>query len=132
MRLAATAAEALSRLVMFPGARYSDPEFSWRYEVSPAGMGFLPGRALGPQYEGDLFLGASRDITFGADGYLIRFNLTGNGRKIGVDDPRLEDRVADNLTKHEGTESESLLFGTASGWGPTCRRARTATCTWSR
>jgi hypothetical protein len=28
-----------------------------------------------------------------------------------VDDPRLDDRVADNLAKHEGTESESLLIG---------------------
>ena len=28
-----------------------------------------------------------------------------------MDDPRLEDRVADNLAKHEITESESLLFG---------------------
>jgi hypothetical protein len=28
-----------------------------------------------------------------------------------VDDPRLEDRVADNLTFHDMTESESLLIG---------------------
>jgi hypothetical protein len=37
--------------------------------------------------------------------------LTGNRLKIGVDDPRLQDRVADNLAKHEITESESLLIG---------------------
>lgn len=123
-RLAPTVQEALSRLVMFPGAHFSDPEFSWKFEVAPAGMGFMRGRALGPQYEGDLFLGASRDSTagpanntFGADGYLVRFNLTGNRRKIAVDDPRLEDRVADNLTKHEVTESESLLFGRGFGVG---------------
>ena len=30
---------------------------------------------------------------------------------LGVEDPRLEDRVADNLGKHELTESESLLVG---------------------
>jgi hypothetical protein len=30
---------------------------------------------------------------------------------IAVDDPRLEDRVADNEAKHEITESESLLIG---------------------
>ncbi len=41
----------------------------------------------------------------------MRFNLTGNRRKIGVDDPRLEDRVADNATFHNGTESESLIVG---------------------
>ena len=44
-------------------------------------------------------------------GYLFHFNLTGNRRRIAVDDPRLQDRVADNLAKHELTESESLLFG---------------------
>ena len=44
-------------------------------------------------------------------GPLFRFNLTGNRQKIGTDDPRLEDLVADNLDFHEMTESESLLFG---------------------
>lgn len=54
-------------------------------------------------------MGASR--TFLEGGYLFHFNLTGNRRKIGVDDPRLEDRVADNHHKFDITESESLLFG---------------------
>jgi len=34
-----------------------------------------------------------------------------------VDDPRLEDRVADNNAKNDITESESLLFGTDFGVG---------------
>jgi aldose sugar dehydrogenase len=101
--------EALSRLFMIPGAHYSDPEFSWKWEVAPAGIGFVNGRGLGPQFEGDLFVGAATPILEG--GYLFHFNLTGNRRAIGVDDPRLEDRVADNLAKHEITESESLLIG---------------------
>jgi hypothetical protein len=46
-----------------------------------------------------------------AGGYLFHFNLTGNRDKIAVDDPRLEDRVADNIAKHDITESESLLIG---------------------
>lgn len=33
------------------------------------------------------------------------------GRKIAVEDPRLDDRVADDLTFHDMTESESLLVG---------------------
>jgi aldose sugar dehydrogenase len=107
--IADTPAEARSRLFMLPGARYSDPEFSWKWEVAPGGIGFLNSRALGPQFEGDLFAGAATPLLEG--GYLFRFNLTGNRRKIGVDDPRLEDRVADNLAKHEITESESLLIG---------------------
>jgi aldose sugar dehydrogenase len=119
--LAPTVEEAQFRLVMFPGAHYSDPEFSWKFEVAPAGMAFMRGRSLGREYEGNLFLGASRDAapanTFNANGYLLRFKLTDNRRRIDVDDPRLEDRVADNVTKHEGTESESLVFGTGFGVG---------------
>ena len=107
--IADTPAEALSRLFMLPGARYSDPEFSWKFEVAPGGIGFVNGRALGPQFEGDLFMGGARDLLAG--GHLFHFNLTGNRRKIGVDDPRLADRVADNLDKWEITESESLLIG---------------------
>ena len=48
---------------------------------------------------------------------MFRFNLTGNRRKIAVDDPRLQDRVADNVAKFDITESESLLFGTNFGIG---------------
>jgi aldose sugar dehydrogenase len=113
--LADTPQEALSRLFMLPGAHYSDPEFSWRYAVAPGGIGFLNGRALGPQYDGDLFVGAARTTLEG--GYLFHFNLTGNRQKIGVDDPRLEDRVADNTAKFDITESESLLFGRNFGVG---------------
>jgi glucose/arabinose dehydrogenase len=107
--IADTPGEALSRLFELPGSRYSDPEFSWKFAVPPAGIGFLAGRALGPQYAGDLFAGAATTQTVG--GYLFRFDLTGNRRKIAVSDPRLEDRVADNTAKHDITESESLLFG---------------------
>jgi aldose sugar dehydrogenase len=102
-------AEGLSRLFRLPGSHYEDPEFSWKWEIAPGAIGFINGRALGPQYSGDLLMGAGTALLEG--GYLFRFNLTGNRRKIGVDDPRLEDRVADNLAKHEITESESLLFG---------------------
>lgn len=107
--------EALARLLELPGSHYSDPEFSWKWEMAPAGVGFLDSKALGPQYRNDLFVGAATPNLQG--GYLFRFDLTGNRRKIAVDDPRLEDRVADNTAKHEGTESESLLFGTDFGVG---------------
>jgi aldose sugar dehydrogenase len=107
--IADTPEEARSRLFMLPGAHYSDPELSWKWEIAPAGLGFLTSRALGPQYQGDLFMGAATPNLEG--GYLFRFNLTGNRRAIGVDDARLADHVADNLAKHEITESESLLAG---------------------
>jgi aldose sugar dehydrogenase len=107
--------EALSRLFMLPGSRYKDPEFSWKWEVAPGGIGFVLGRGLGPQFAGDLFMGAATPLLEG--GYLFHFNLTGNRQKIGVDDPRLRDRVADNQAKHEITESESLLIGRNFGVG---------------
>jgi glucose/arabinose dehydrogenase len=105
--------EALDRLFMLPGSRYSDPEFSWKFEVAPAALGFVDGRGLGPQFDGDLFLGGARDFLEG--GHLFHFNLTGNRQTVGVDDPRLEDRVADNLDKFDITESESLLIGREFG-----------------
>jgi glucose/arabinose dehydrogenase len=111
--IADTPGEALDRLFEIPGSHYSDPEFSWKFEVAPGGVGFLSSRALGPQYQNDLFMGAATPALEG--GYLFHFNLTGNRRNVAVDDPRLADRVADNLNKHEITESESLLFGTGFG-----------------
>src|SRR5690349_7438318 len=102
-------------MVMLPGAHYSDPEFSWKYAVAPAGIGFMKGRALGPQYDGDLFVCAARNTMAG--GYLFHLQLTGNRQKIGVDDPRLNDRVADNTAKFDITESESLLIGRDFGVG---------------
>ena len=113
--IADSAEEALSRLFMLPGAHFSGPEFSWKFEVAPGAIGFVSGTALGPQFSGDLFVAAARPFLEG--GHLFHFNLTGNRRAIGVDDPRLEDRVADNLHKWEITESESLLIGRNFGVG---------------
>jgi glucose/arabinose dehydrogenase len=96
-----------------PVSHYSDPEFSWKFEVAPAAVGFISNQALGRQYRGDLLVGGARTNLLG--GPLFRFNITGNRQMIGVDDPRLEDRVADNLAKFDITESESLLFGTGFG-----------------
>jgi hypothetical protein len=41
----------------------------------------------------------------------------GSRRKIVVDDPCLEDRVADNSAKNDITETETLLFGGGFGVG---------------
>jgi glucose/arabinose dehydrogenase len=115
VNIATTPAQALARLFLLRGAHYEDPALAWKFEIAPAGLGFIRGRALGPQYDGDLVMGASRETL--AQGYLFRFNLTGNRRAIGTDDPRLADRVADNLAKFDLTESESLLFGSDFGVG---------------
>jgi glucose/arabinose dehydrogenase len=112
--IANSAAAAQAAMFMLPGATYSDPEFSWKYGVAPAAIGFLSGGALGSQYDGNLFLGAGRtDLD---DGYLYRFVL--DAARNGIDttlNPLWVDLVADNLTKFDGTESELLRFGTGFG-----------------
>ncbi|HET8564816.1 MAG TPA: PQQ-dependent sugar dehydrogenase, partial [Candidatus Binatia bacterium] len=95
--IADTPEEALSRLFALPGSHYSDPRFSWKFEVAPAGIGFLNSSALGAEYQGNLFMGSAR--TFLENGYLFRFKLAPDRSDIVVDDPRLEDRVADNNNK---------------------------------
>jgi glucose/arabinose dehydrogenase len=107
--------QAVSQLFKLPGSRFSPPEMAWKFEVAPAGIGFLEGTALGPEYENDLFMGAAR--TFLEGGHVFHFDLTGNRKNVDVDDPRLHDRVADNRHKWEITESESLLFGRNFGIG---------------
>ncbi len=113
--IADTPAQALARLNLLPGAFFSEPELSWKYEVGPGGIGFLSSDDLGREYDDDLFMGGSRNLLEG--GHLFRFNLTRDRKAIDVDDPRLDDGVADNLTKWEITESESLLFGRNFGVG---------------
>lgn len=107
--IAATPQEALSRLFMLPGAQYVDPEFSWKYAVAPSPIGFIQGKALGSQFEGDLLVGASRTTLL--NGFLFRFRFNGDRQHFVFSDPRLADRVADNVDKFDQTESESLVIG---------------------
>jgi len=108
-QIADTPAAALARLYMLPGAHYNDPEFSWKYAIPASPLGFVRGRGLGPQFEGDMFVGAAR--TFLAGGFLFRFKLTPDRQHFAFTDSRLNDLVADNLDKFDITESESLLIG---------------------
>ncbi|HZN00764.1 MAG TPA: PQQ-dependent sugar dehydrogenase, partial [Pyrinomonadaceae bacterium] len=107
--IAATPQTAVSRMYMLPGAQYVDPEFSWKYALAPSPIGFVKGRGLGPQFEGDLFVGASRTTLL--NGFLFRFKLTTDRQHFSFTDPRLADRVADNVDKFDQTESESLIAG---------------------
>ncbi len=120
-RLAYTPAAAFSRLFMLPGAIYVDPEFSWRFEIGPAGTTFVNGDALGTEYNGTLWIGSARsNAQVGANGgSLYRMRLTADRLHVDVSaDPRLADLVADNLfraQKFDGTESESIRIGTGFG-----------------
>jgi glucose/arabinose dehydrogenase len=113
--IAETTELALSRLFMLPGAFFSDPEMSWKFEVGPGGIGFLDSNDLGREYESDLFMGGSRNFLDG--GHLFRFDLTRDRRDVDTDDPRLDDDVADNVGKWEGTESDEFEFGRNFGIG---------------
>ena len=114
--IAMTSAEALSRLFTLPGARFSDPELSWKFEVAPGGIGFLDSRELGNKYRNDLFMAGARNFLEG--GHLFRIELESNRREVDTSaDSRLNDLVADNVHKWELTESESLLFGRNFGVG---------------
>jgi uncharacterized repeat protein (TIGR01451 family) len=107
--IADTPAAALAQMYMLPGAHYNDPEFSWKYALAPSPLGFVQGRGLGPQFEGDMFVGAGR--TFLSGGFLFRFRLTPDRLHFSFSDSRLLDLVADNADKFDITESETLLIG---------------------
>ena len=120
-RIAYTRTLALSRMFMLPGATYVDPQFSWLYDVAPAGATFVSGTALGTEYNGTLWVGSGRAFqqVSGTGGSLYRFHLTSDRLNIDVSaDPRLADRVADNLDKFGVTESETLVIGQGFGVTP--------------
>ena len=101
-----------------------DPEFSWLYEIGPAGATFVQGTALGSEYTGTLWIGSARSFlqVGGTGGSLYRFRLTADRLHVDVSaDPRLADHVADNLfrpQKFDGTESETLIIGQGFGITP--------------
>ena len=101
--------EARQRLFMLPGAVYRDPQLSFKHVVPPAGLGFVEGVGLGPEFEGEMFLGSADLDPLG--GILMRVGLNKPRTRIRVDDKRLRDQVVDNVTFHETTEVESLLIG---------------------
>ena len=107
-RIADTPEEALSRLFVLPGSHYSDPEYSWKYVLAPAAIGFLNSRALGPQWFGDLFVGFSVFDDALAGG-LMAFQLTGNRRKIAGE------QIAENTTFHDPSANEEHIVGTNFG-----------------
>ena len=114
--IASTAQQALSRLFVIRGSHFSDPEFSWRFEVAPGAIGFVASRGLGPQFEGDMFMAAARPFLEG--GHLFRLRPdAATGARSRSTIRGSADRVADNRHKWEITESETLLIGRNFGVG---------------
>lgn len=113
--IADTPEDARDRLFHVPGSHPRDPEFSWKYVVPPAGLGFVDGSGLGPQYDGDLIVGSAVARATNR-GHLYRFRLNGGRNQFKFDDDRLKDKVADDLVLDDfTTEGEEILFGTNFG-----------------
>ena len=113
--IADTPEDARFRLFDVPGSHPRDPEFSWKYVVPPAGLGFISGTGLGAQYDGDLIVGSAVARATNR-GHLYRFRLNGGRTRFVFDDDRLKDGVADNLVLDDfATEGEEILFGTDFG-----------------
>jgi len=113
--IADTPEDARDRLFHVPGSHPRDPEFSWKYVVPPAGLGFVDGTGLGAQYDGDLIVGSAVARPTNR-GHLYRFRLNGGRNQFKFNDDRLKDKVADNLFLDDfTTESEEILFGTDFG-----------------
>ena len=86
------------RLFKLPGSVYVDPEFSWLYEIGPSGAAFVKGTALGPEYDGTLWLGtdggflvgrrgtlwlkAQVPLTMGGDLRIRALQMASNGRTV--------------------------------------------------
>src|SRR5262249_23237457 len=115
VNIADTPEDALNRMVMIPGSFYNSPEFSFRYAVPPAGLGFLTSNALGAQYKDNLFMGSAvtgtNPVNALAGGYLMRFQF--NDDRSGFDfgaDPNIVDKGLANLDKHESNQQHTALL----------------------
>jgi glucose/arabinose dehydrogenase len=90
-------------LVMFNGAHYSDPVFSWRQSMGVTDIEFLNSTKLGDKYAYNVFVG---DVN---NGNLYYFTV--NGKRDGFTlEGNLSDRVADN-----DAEGSAITLGTAFG-----------------
>ena len=119
-RLMDSPGNARVALFMLPGAKYMDPELSWKYEAAPAGTAFVRGTALGADNEGTLWFGTARAFAQvgGTGGSIYRVRLNKNRKKLDVSDPALAEGVVDNVAKFDPTETESIVIGTGFGTTP--------------
>lgn len=100
--------EALTHLFELPGSKYTDPEFSWKWAVAPAAIGFA-GIGIGSEHSGNLFVGAAR--TFLEGGYLFEFKFDQSRRHFAFSEAGAKDKVADNAYKFDEDGSEGLIAG---------------------
>jgi aldose sugar dehydrogenase len=96
-------------LIIFDGAKYGDPIFSWYAPVGVTDIEFLNSTKLGEKYDDNIFVG---DIN---NGNLYFFEVNGNRTGVTFHDPRLLDLVADSVKEGEDSELSSLILGDGFG-----------------
>jgi glucose/arabinose dehydrogenase len=96
-------------LIIFDGAKYGDPIFSWYAPVGVTDIEFLNSTKLGEKYDDNVFVG---DIN---NGNLYFFEVNGNRTGLTFHDPRLLDLVADPVKEGEDSELSSLILGNGFG-----------------
>ena len=96
-------------LIIFDGAKYGDPIFSWYVPVGVTDIEFLNSTKLGEKYDDNVFVG---DIN---NGNLYFFQVNGNRTGVTFHDPRLLDLVADPVKEGEDSELSSLILGDGFG-----------------
>jgi glucose/arabinose dehydrogenase len=96
-------------LIIFDGAKYGDPIFSWYVPVGVTDIEFLNSTKLGEKYDDNVFVG---DIN---NGNLYFFEVNGNRTGVTFHDPRLLDLVADPVKEGEDSELSSLILGDGFG-----------------
>jgi aldose sugar dehydrogenase len=96
-------------LIIFDGAKYQDPVFSWYAPVGVTDIEFFNSIRLGDKYDDNIFVG---DINYGN---LYFFEVNEDRTGIRFQDPRLFDRVADPVNEGEDSELSSLIIGQGFG-----------------
>jgi glucose/arabinose dehydrogenase len=96
---------AKNDLVLFDGAKYADPVFSWYVPAGVTDIEFFNSSELGERYNNNIFVG---DIN---NGNLYFFEVNGERTGLMFHDPRLLDLVADPVKKGENSELSSLILG---------------------
>jgi aldose sugar dehydrogenase len=103
-------------LIVFDGAKYEDPVFSWYAPIGVTDIEFFNSTKLGEKYDGNLFVG---DIN---NGNLYFFKVNEDRTGLTFHDPRLLDLVADPVREEEeeekggeASELTSIIFGEGFG-----------------
>jgi glucose/arabinose dehydrogenase len=95
-------------MVNFPGSKYADPAFSWKYQIGITDIEFLNSSKLGDKYTNNIFVG---DINYG-NLYYFGINDSRTGIKL---DYRLTSSGLNDLVADNNRESSQVIFGTGFG-----------------